>query len=68
MYRRCHEKTFYVSNYAFFTSLHKWGDRGHMRRLEKVQLYTSSNEIGITHIEVFLIDVSALYRSIHAIK
>ncbi len=26
-YRRCHEKTSYVSNYAFFTLMHKWVDR-----------------------------------------
>ncbi len=36
-YRRCHEKTSYVSNYAFFTLLHKSGDRGQMHRLEKLQ-------------------------------
>ncbi len=36
-YRRCHEKTSYVSNYEFFTLLHKWGDRGQTHRLEKLQ-------------------------------
>ncbi len=35
-YRRCYEKTSYVSNYAFFTSLYKWVDRGQMHRLEKL--------------------------------
>ncbi len=35
--RRCHEKTSYVSNYAFFTLLHKWVDRGQTRCLEKLQ-------------------------------
>ncbi len=66
--RRCHEKTSYVSNYAFFTLLHKWGDRGQTHRLEKLQQYTSTNEIGITRIGVFLIDAYALYRPIHTIK
>ncbi len=33
--RRCHEKTSYVSNYAFFTLLHEWVDRGQAHRLEK---------------------------------
>ncbi len=66
--RRCHEKTSYVSNYAFFTLLYKWGDRGQTHQLEKLQQYTSSDKIGITHIGVFLIDVSALYRPIHVIK
>ncbi len=37
MYHRCHEKTSYVLNYAFFTLLHEWGDRGQMHRLEKLQ-------------------------------
>ncbi len=32
-----HEKTSYVSNYAFFTLLHKWADRGQTHRLEKLQ-------------------------------
>ncbi len=27
-YHRCHKKTSYVSNYAFFILLHKWVDRG----------------------------------------
>ncbi len=36
-YRRRHEKTSYVSNYAFFTLLHKWIDRGQMHQLEKLQ-------------------------------
>ncbi len=27
VYRRCHKKT-YVSNYALFTLLHEWVDRG----------------------------------------
>ncbi len=35
-YRRCHEKTSYVSNYAFFTLLHKWIDRTKTHRLEKL--------------------------------
>ncbi len=35
--RRCHEKTSYVSYYAFFTLLHKWIDIGRMHRLEKLQ-------------------------------
>ncbi len=56
-----------VSNYAFFTLLHKWGDRGQTHRLEKLQQYTSSDEIGITHEGVFLINASALYQPIHAI-
>ncbi len=37
IYRRRHEKTSYVSNYAFFTVLHKWGDRGQTQRLEELQ-------------------------------
>ncbi len=37
LYRRCHEKISYVSNYAFFTLLHKWVDRGQMYRFEKLQ-------------------------------
>ncbi len=36
-YRRCHEKTSYVSNYAFLTLLHKWVDRRQMHRSEKLQ-------------------------------
>ncbi len=68
IFRRCHEKTSYVSNYAFFTLLYKWVDRGQRHRFEKLQEYTSSDEIRITHTEVFLIDASALYRPIHAIK
>ncbi len=35
-YRRCHRKTYYVSNYAFFTLLHEWVDRGQIHRLEKL--------------------------------
>ncbi len=37
VYRRCHKKISYVLNYAFFTLLHKWDDRGHTHRLEKLQ-------------------------------
>ncbi len=48
--------------------MHKWVDRGQTRHFEKLQNYTSSDEIGITHRVVFIIDVSALYRPIHAIK
>ncbi len=66
--RRRHENTSYVSNYLFFILLHKWVDRGQMYRLENLQKYTSSDEIGITHIGVFLINVSTLYRPILAIK
>ncbi len=36
-YRRCHEKTSYVSNYAFFTLLHKWVDRRQTHHFEKLQ-------------------------------
>ncbi len=35
-YRRCHEKTSYVSNYAFITLLHEWVNRGQMLQLEKL--------------------------------
>ncbi len=35
-YRHHHEKTSYVSNYAFFTLLHEWVDRGQTHRLEKL--------------------------------
>ncbi len=35
IYRCCHEKTSYVSNYAFITSLHEWVDRWQMHQLEK---------------------------------
>ncbi len=48
-YRRCHEKTSYVLNYAFFTLMHKWVDRGQIHHFEKLQNYTSSDKIGITH-------------------
>ncbi len=34
-YRRRRYKTSYVSNYAFFTLLHKSVDRGQMHRFEK---------------------------------
>ncbi len=68
MYRCCHEKTSYVSNYAFFTLMHKWVDKGQTHYFEKLQNYTSSDEIGITHRRVFIIGASALYRPIHAIK
>ncbi len=37
IYRRCPEKTSYVSNYACFTLLHKWGYRGQTNRLERLQ-------------------------------
>ncbi len=37
--RPCHEKTSYVSNYAFLTLLHEWVDRGQMHPLEKLRLY-----------------------------
>ncbi len=37
IYRRCHEKTSYVSNYVFFTLLHKWVDRGQMHHFEELQ-------------------------------
>ncbi len=36
-HRRCYEKISYVSNYAFFTLLHKWVDRGQMYRFEELQ-------------------------------
>ncbi len=39
VYRRCcrrHEKTSYVSNYAFITLLYEWVDRGQMHQLEKL--------------------------------
>ncbi len=65
---RCHEKTSYVSNYAFFSLMHKWVDRRQINHFEKLQNYTSSDEIGITHRGVFIIDANALYRPIHAIK
>ncbi len=48
-YRRCQEKTSYVSNYALFTLMHKWVDRGQIHHFEKLQNYTFSDEIGITH-------------------
>ncbi len=67
-FRRCQEKTFYVSNNSFFTSMHKWVDRGQTHHFEKLQNYTSSNENGITHRGVFIIGASALYRPIHTIK
>ncbi len=35
-YRQCHEKTSYVSNYAFITSLHEWVDRRQTHQLEKL--------------------------------
>ncbi len=66
--RHCHKKTSYVSNYAFFTLLHKWVDRGQTHHFEKLQQYTSSDEIEITHRGVSIIGASALYRPIHAIK
>ncbi len=37
LYRRCHEKTSYMSNYVFFTLLHEWNDRGQTHRIEKLQ-------------------------------
>ncbi len=67
-HRRCHEKTSYVSNYTFFTLMHKRVDRGQTHHFEKLQNYTSSDEIEITHRGVFIIGASALYRPIHAIK
>ncbi len=36
-YRRYHVKTSYVSNYAFFTLLHKWVHRGQTHYFEKLQ-------------------------------
>ncbi len=36
-YRRCHEKTSYVSNYAVFTLLRKRVDRGQTHHFEKLQ-------------------------------
>ncbi len=69
-YRRCHEKTSYVSNYAFFTLMHKWVDREEIHHFEKLQNYTSSDEIGITHRGVSIIGPigpSDVYRPIHAI-
>ncbi len=36
-YRRCHEKTSYVSNYAFFTLLYKWTNRGQTHCFENFQ-------------------------------
>ncbi len=62
------EKTSYASNYAFFTLMHKWVDRGQIHHFEKLQNYTSSDEIEITHRGVFIIGAPALYRPIHAIK
>ncbi len=35
-YRRFHEKTSHVSNYAFVILLHEWVDRGQMHQLEKL--------------------------------
>ncbi len=67
-HRLCYEKTSYVSNYAFFTLMHKWADRGLTHHFEKLQNYTSSDEMGITHRGVFIIGVFALYQPIHAIK
>ncbi len=67
-YRRCHEKTSYVSNYAFSPLMHKWVDRGRTHHFEKLQNYTSSDEIGITHRGVFIIGAPALYRPIYALK
>ncbi len=60
-YHWCHEKASHVSNYGVFTLLHEWVDRRQTHRLEKLQSYTSSDEIGITHTGVFLIVASALY-------
>ncbi len=37
VYCGCHEKTSYVSNYAFFTLLHKWVNRGQIHHFEKLQ-------------------------------
>ncbi len=68
LYRYCHEKTSYMSNYAFFILMHKWIDRGQIHHFEKFQYYTSSDEIRITHRGVFIISAFALYRPIHAIK
>ncbi len=67
-YHRCHEKTSYVSNYAFFTLMYKWVDIGQIHHFEQLQNYTSSDEIGITHRGVFTIGESTLYRPIHAIQ
>ncbi len=36
-YRRCHKKTSYLLNYAFFTLLYEWVDREQMHRFEKLQ-------------------------------
>ncbi len=36
IYGRCHEKTFCVPNYVFFTLLHEWVDRGQTHQLEKL--------------------------------
>ncbi len=68
IYRHCHEKTSSVSNYAFFTLMHKWVSRGQIHHFEKLQNYMSSEEMGITQRGVFIIGASALYRPIHAIK
>ncbi len=48
--------------------MHKWVDRGQIHHFEKLQNYTSTDEIGITHRGVFIIGASALYQPIHAIK
>ncbi len=57
-----------VSNYAFFTLLHEWVDRGQTHRLEKLSYVCNSDFIARSAVlGVFLIDVSALYQPIHAI-
>ncbi len=52
-YRRCHEKTSYVSNDAFFTVMHKWVNRGQTHHFEKLQNYIFSYKLEL-HIEEFL--------------
>ncbi len=56
-----------MSNYAFFTLMHKWIDRGQIHHFETPKLHFS-DEIRITYRGVFIIGASALYRPIRAIK
>ncbi len=52
-FHRCHEKTSYVSNYAFITLLHEWVDRRQMHQLENSSVCNSDFNAGSVLLEFF---------------
>ncbi len=67
-YRCCREKTSYVSNYASLLYCMNGSIEGRHIDWKNFSVCNSDFIASSAIIGVFLIDASALYRSIHAIK